>query len=74
LLSNIIEFIVGNVLTIGVRAVADLPWCSQKSYIPIAKAMLKLSQAICLVIEVPNISVVILFSVGAAVVIVYIYF
>ena len=63
-LSALIEFIVTYVLNIRVRLIDEIPWCSQKSFFPLILSFFKLAHGICLTVDVPQASIIVLFLIA----------
>ncbi|CDW79589.1 pas domain s-box family protein [Stylonychia lemnae] len=58
--SVFLEIVLTPIVNIRVNMPDELPWCTSKSFIPYFKSLFKLSQAVCLVIKIPNLAIVIL--------------
>ena len=72
-LSALIEFVMIFILNIRVRLINEIPWCAQKSIIPILKSLFKLLNGVFLTLEIPQTTVIILFLVSSLNLFVYIY-
>lgn len=53
ILTALIEFVMNFILNIRVRLVNEIPWCAQKSVIPLLKSLFKLLNGVCLALAIP---------------------
>lgn len=72
-LTSLIEFVMNFILNIRVRLVNEIPWCSQKSVIPLLKSLFKLLNGVCISLEIPQATAVVLFLVASLNLFMYIY-
>lgn len=72
-LSVLIEFIMNFILNIRVRLVNEIPWCAQKSIIPLLKSLFKLLNGIFITLQIPQASTIVLFLLSSLNLIMYIY-
>lgn len=72
-LSALIEFIMNFILNIRVRLVNEIPWCAQKSIIPLLKSLFKLLNGIFITLEIPQTTTIVLFLLASLNLVMYIY-
>lgn len=63
-ISCLIEFIVTYLLNIRVRLIEEIPWCSQKSFFPLILSFFKLAHGVCLTVDIPQASIIVLFLIA----------
>ena len=74
LLSSSIEFVLNYVVNIRVRLINEIPWCSQKSILPIIRSLFKLAQGVCLAVAIPQATAIVLFILSTIQLAAFIYF